>query len=79
MPIYEFVCRKCSREFEELVPSTRRDAVPCPNCGYAHTARKISLMAPAVVKSGSTSSDYCRMSDCSTAGSGCCGGGCGMD
>ena len=32
MPIYEFKCLKCGREFEELVLK-RDEAVVCPSCG----------------------------------------------
>ena len=54
MPLYEYVCRQCHSDFESLVPAGRRDAAdtPCPRCGATRTARKISLTAPAVVKSG---------------------------
>jgi putative FmdB family regulatory protein len=43
MPIYEYKCRACGRQFEELV----RDAVtpPCPSCRSSEVERTISLFA----------------------------------
>ena len=72
MPIYEFACRKCNADFEKIVPSSQRDAVPCPQCGNEHTMRKISLAAPAqfAIKT-SNSAPPCGASQC-------CGGACPM-
>ncbi len=77
MPLYEYACRQCHADFEALVPAGRRDAAdtPCPQCGATKIARKISLTAPAVVKSGG--SDAAAF-DCGAPG-GCCGGACAMD
>ncbi|MGI6173054.1 MAG: FmdB family zinc ribbon protein [Christensenellales bacterium] len=33
MPMYEFKCRNCGKNFEELVSVSGRDAVRCPDCG----------------------------------------------
>ena len=77
MPLYEYVCRHCNTDFEMIVPASRRDAADtlCPHCGATKTARKISLTAPAVVKSGGSSTPNF---DCGAPG-GCCGGSCAMD
>ena len=49
MPIYEYKCQACSREFELLVrPGT---ALACPSCGADQLERLISLPA---IKSEST-------------------------
>ena len=78
MPLYEYVCRACQTDFEALVPASRRDSseTACPKCGATKTARKISLMAPSVVRAGGKSSptDF----DCGAPG-GCCGGACAFD
>ena len=76
MPLYEYICRQCSTDFEALVPAGRRDAgdLTCPHCGAARTARKISLAAPTVVKSGGPGQSAF---DCGAPG-GCCGGACGL-
>lgn len=44
MPIYEYVCRKCSKSFEELVFSG--DAAPaCPACQEPEAERVLSAFA----------------------------------
>ena len=46
MPIYEYRCERCEREFEELVRlSTRDDEVPCPECGAHEARRRLSVVA----------------------------------
>jgi putative FmdB family regulatory protein len=41
MPIYEYACRKCRKEFEALV---RKDKTPpCPACGHTDLERLFSL------------------------------------
>jgi putative FmdB family regulatory protein len=42
MPSYDFVCRKCNAEFDEVLSIAQRDtAVHCPDCG-ASAKRQIS-------------------------------------
>jgi len=41
MPIYEYRCDKCGKEFEELVFGTD-EVVKCPACGSARTGRLMS-------------------------------------
>lgn len=38
MPIFEYMCKKCNNQFEELV-SSRDSRVACPNCA-SHTVEK---------------------------------------
>jgi putative FmdB family regulatory protein len=46
MPIYEYVCRRCGHQFEELVKSiSSRDEVVCPSCGAAGATRQLSTFA----------------------------------
>ena len=45
MPIYEYACRACGREFEQLV----RNGGPAPECPECHGQaldRKLSAVAP---------------------------------
>lgn len=45
MPIYEYACQDCGREFEALV---RADTVPaCPNCQSNHLDKQLSVFATA--------------------------------
>lgn len=46
MPIYEYACQDCGKEFEALV---RSSTVPeCPSCHSTQLAKKLSVPAPAV-------------------------------
>jgi len=80
MPLYEYVCRACDTDFEALVPASRRDAADatCPQCGATKTARKISLMAQAVVRQGGRPGGSSEPFHCGAPG-GCCGGACATD
>jgi putative FmdB family regulatory protein len=77
MPIYEYVCRECRSDFEALVPASRRDegAAACPQCQSTKVARKISLVAGHVVKSGKSGGSP---EPFSCGAPSCCGGGCMM-
>jgi len=50
MPIYEYHCPKCEKEFELLVRSSTR--IECPDCGSRELTKKISAFA---VSSGTAS------------------------
>jgi putative FmdB family regulatory protein len=68
MPIYEFECQKCRKEFEELVRN-RDEGVQCPQCQSADVKKLMSAFA---FKSGSTFVSSAPQSGCS----GCTGGSC---
>jgi putative FmdB family regulatory protein len=53
MPIYEYKCRECGNEFEELTFAKTSDPVPCPSCKSEKTERKISLVSGRSFSSGS--------------------------
>jgi putative FmdB family regulatory protein len=40
MPIYEYQCKACKKDFEELVFGD--ESVKCPECGSAKTAKLMS-------------------------------------
>ena len=44
MPIFEFHCRKCGCDFEELV-AAGADLAPCPGCGSKRVEKKVSAFA----------------------------------
>jgi putative FmdB family regulatory protein len=53
MPLYEFQCTECDRNFEELVRAAMAIAdVRCPECGSDHIRRKVSTFASKVSGGG---------------------------
>jgi putative FmdB family regulatory protein len=71
MPIYEYTCKSCGREFEELIRGEEQPA--CPSCGRGSVERQMSV--PAAHSGGSDSAcparEACGMSHC-------CGQSCGL-
>ena len=56
MPIYEFVCKKCSNNFEELVLSSSQiNEVTCPVCGSGQVKKKMSTFASKAAADGGSS------------------------
>ena len=46
MPIYEFTCEACSKDFESLVRSSDWEGeVECPNCGSEKLEKQLSVFA----------------------------------
>jgi putative FmdB family regulatory protein len=45
MPIFEFRCERCGREFERLVLSSSEGAAACPGCGCTETRKVLSSFA----------------------------------
>jgi len=45
MPIFEFRCNNCEKEFESLVFSSGKDPVICPSCGSSDTRKLLSVFA----------------------------------
>ena len=44
MPIFEYVCKDCGTEFDDLVSISNRDnPQQCPSCGSTNSERKISV------------------------------------
>lgn len=64
MPMYEFTCRQCATEFEELCSSSEADdgTVECPECGAKKSEKRVSTFA----STGGESAGFARG-----------GGGCG--
>jgi putative FmdB family regulatory protein len=69
VPIYEYACAACRKEFEKYV-ATATVTVVCPACESARVKRRLSLVG---VKTGAVASPI----GASGASGGCCGGGCG--
>ena len=66
MPIYEYVCKQCGENFEELVRADT--AVSCPKCRSVKVERRFSTFACASGSGGSGSGPAAGGS-CSTGGS----------
>jgi putative FmdB family regulatory protein len=70
MPIFEFHCKKCEHEFEELLTLAEREngRFVCPACGSKRIARGFSAFATGTAG---------PVSGGSFGGGGGAGGGCG--
>jgi putative FmdB family regulatory protein len=73
MPIYEYVCSKCGKEFEFLTHGS--DTPICPACGNIELIKNFS--APAA-HTGGTKDPACPSHN-SCPMPNCCGGGCGFN
>ncbi len=60
MPIFEFKCGSCGKEFERLVFRSEEDDVKCPECGSERTTRLPSVFAACSL--GSRSHTSCSSS-----------------
>jgi putative FmdB family regulatory protein len=72
MPLYEFNCSKCDKDFELLVHSSNWEgAVACPHCGSKKLTKKLSVFASQVTNGQSAPAPQA----CSRPGGcGCVGG-----
>jgi putative FmdB family regulatory protein len=70
VPLYDYRCAGCGREFEALVATAARaDLERCPGCG-AEARRQLSLIAAPVRGHDGAAAPV-------AGGGGCCGGACG--
>jgi putative FmdB family regulatory protein len=75
MPIYEYGCRGCGREFETLVQGSEKPE--CPGCGGKKLNKKLSVFA---VSSGSESGSRAEIPEaCRSCGHPDGPGSCGMN
>jgi putative FmdB family regulatory protein len=70
MPIYEYRCQGCGKDFEKYLPRVE-SAAACPSCASSQVTRKLSVFG---MKSDGTLMPSGTMAG---GGGGCCGGGCG--
>jgi putative FmdB family regulatory protein len=71
MPIYEFHCKECRREFKTLRRSEQVDSVTCPTCGTGRVARLLSVTARTT---GDAALNGSMPESCGMPGmGGCCG------
>lgn len=45
MPLYDYRCTRCRRNFESLLDRWDSPAPPCPHCGAATAQRMLSVFA----------------------------------
>jgi putative FmdB family regulatory protein len=74
MPLYEFICGNCEKDFESLVRSANWEgAVTCPHCGSKKLTKQLSVFA--AQGGGSTSASApAPQACCRPGGCGCVGG-----
>ncbi len=73
MPIYEYTCKCCGHEFEELVRGAEQPG--CPSCGQQSVERRLSVPAAHTARaapSGCPAQEMCGPG-------GCCGQGCAFN
>lgn len=73
MPIYEYRCNRCSKDFEELILS-KNEEVFCPKCGTPEVARKLSVCS--IRTGGSSGVDLPSSPSAGSACSGCAATSC---
>ncbi|HSK29871.1 MAG TPA: zinc ribbon domain-containing protein [Candidatus Limnocylindria bacterium] len=44
MPIFEYRCRRCDRQFESIVLSSR-ERISCPSCGSTAVEKQFSVFS----------------------------------
>lgn len=69
MPLYDYHCRACGRQFGALVPSsdTPQEEVECPSCKEYQAEKKLSMKAAVI---GGTHSSSTTSTCNAPAGSG---------
>lgn len=73
MPIYEYQCCDCRKQFETLVFRSD-EAVSCPDCGCSHTERLMSVCG--FKSGGAKGAASSRMGSSASSCSGCSSGNC---
>ena len=72
MPIYEYQCQQCNREFEKLVFNSS-EKISCPGCKSKKVKRMMSACAFSIggtfKSTAGSSCGSCASSNCSSCGS----------
>lgn len=66
MPIYEFRCKECERDFKTLRRADKIAETQCPGCGSDHLMRLLSVTAQ--VASDPAPAQGCGMQECASGG-----------
>ncbi|MFP4416794.1 MAG: FmdB family zinc ribbon protein [Chitinivibrionales bacterium] len=73
MPIYEYRCKSCGKDFEELVTRDSGQPLPCPSCESNDTEKLMSVFGG--ISMGAKSGGCGAADSCGAAGSSCCSSG----
>jgi len=73
MPIFEYMCKSCGKNFEKLVPRPTDELYPCPDCCSKNTEKKLSAFGG--ILTGSSQMSCPSASACESMGRPGCGGG----
>jgi putative FmdB family regulatory protein len=77
MPMYEYECKACGKNFELLRSMKQADTdVVCQHCGAPTIQRKLSLFASVSKEGNGAVSDLSSGGSCSSGLCGCGGGSC---
>ena len=77
MPIYEYVCRDCKKDFEVLV---RASTVPeCPSCHGKRLEKQLSVFSASVPTAFGATKSIPEMSPCDACGDPRGAGACSLD
>jgi putative FmdB family regulatory protein len=74
MPIYEYVCRACGQESEQLVRAS--DTPLCPSCASEDLEKRLSVFAP---QSGAARTPALAAEPCGACGHPGGPGACALD
>jgi len=69
MPIFEYKCEKCGKEFEEIVFGSGDGEVKCPACGSSKTGKLMSCCQ----RHKAGGDDGLGMASSASSGGGCAG------
>jgi putative FmdB family regulatory protein len=66
MPIFEYICKKCSRKFEAIVFGSKK--AQCPGCSSSNLEPQLSVFAVAGKSSSTADAPFPAAAGCGTCG-----------
>ncbi len=73
MPLYEYKCAKCEKNFEIL--QRNNEKIVCPNCGGKSLEKQFSVFASSSSSESTSGGGSIPPSSPGSCGTGCCGMG----
>ncbi|PIE65423.1 MAG: transcriptional regulator [Desulfobacterales bacterium] len=68
MPIYEFKCNACTKEFEQILPSSDISSVTCDECGSSDVTKMLSSASFKLGRGSSSPTPLSPASGCGGSG-----------